>query len=187
MNMKGIFLIAIVASVFCCSLIFLMVYTDEYQQRRLQESLQTPRSVKVEDVIGVWEHQVSCGRELLILKEDLTFNQILKSRKNNFYTTGRWWIETVKKGGFRLHLEGARFYSWGIEFAMREGMYPADGGLPERPIGFWDPFVEETVYMPHKLVLQVRILPSGELVLHSLLPPHEIMKLGDIYRKIETP
>jgi hypothetical protein len=66
-------------------------------------------------------------------------------------------------------------------------MYPSGGGLPEEMIPFTDPFTSEMVYITYKLVLKIRSLPSGEIVFHSLLPPHEIMKLGDIYHRVQQP
>ena len=170
----------------CCSAIYLAAYVDEHQQQHLRETLQTPSSIVPDDLVGTWVHHTIHGEELLILEKDFTFRQIFTGTKT-FDIQGRWWIETVKKGGFRLHLEGARFYSWGVEFALREGMYPAGGGLPEEPIPFKDLFTGETVEMPHKLVLQIRVKPSGEIILHTLSPPQESMKLGDMYRKVKTP
>jgi hypothetical protein len=117
----------------------------------------------------------------------MSFKKIFLSDKVCFEREGHWWIKTLKKGGFRLHLEGASFYGWGIDFALREGMYPSGGGLPEEMIPFTDPFTSEMVYITYKLVLKIRSLPSGEIVFHSLLPPHEIMKLGDIYHRVQQP
>ncbi len=171
----------------CFSIIYWIAYISERQEEHLRETLQAPPHITPNDLTGVWIHHTSEGEELLILEKDFTFRQIFIGRKASFDLRGRWWIEHVGQGGFRLHLEGARFYSEGIEFALREGMLPAGGGLPERPYPFTDPFTGEGVEMPHKLVLQIRIKPSGEIVLHSMWTPGEVRRLGDMYHKIQTP
>lgn len=153
------------------------------------ESIMPPTDFHVEDLVGTWRRG---SKEFLLIRSDYTFKQRFTDKKHP-YETGwnRWWLEELPAGkGIRLHLEGARNYASILpEYAERGAIYPPipEAGIPERPISFWDPFAKEFVTMPHKLVLQIRVLPSGELILHHLSPPGEALFLGEgaIYHKIK--
>lgn len=134
--------------------------------------LTAPTDLRIEDLVGVWEAHYGKGNDRLILREDYRFKQIYTQSNGYKFETGWnvWELERLGSKGFRLHLYGARFFARGPEFAQLEGMHPPEGKMTAWPIRFWDPFVEDFVEMPYKLVVQVRMLPTGELVFHHLTP-----------------
>ncbi len=153
------------------------------------EFLYTPKDLSIEAILGVWEANYGRGKDRLII-EDTRFKQIYVGENGYRFETNwnTWTIEDLGPQGFRLHLNGARFYALGPEFAEQDGMHPPAGRVPAWPIRFWDPFANDFIEMPHKLVVQVRVLPSGELVLHHLTPPNgETILWGKwaIFRKIK--
>jgi hypothetical protein len=131
-----------------------------------------PATFRETDLVGTWEGHYGYprGTDRLIIREDGTFKQIYRDEEGYVYETSwnKWWVERFPDGRAWVHLEGARYYLDGIEFAERDGLHATSNG-PPWPYSFYDWFVEAqekwSVEMVGKLVLNVRQVSSGELVL----------------------
>jgi len=160
----GVILLLVIPllSLLCCQMVITLstaeISKSENPSATLQES----------DLVGTWEADYGhyLGVDTLILRADGTFKQIYKNQRENYvYETpwNKWWLERFPDGRVRMHLKGARYYHDGIPLAEIH---------ESEPWPYSDPFVtrdkdwrEWSVSMVGKLVLNVRLLPSGELVL----------------------
>jgi hypothetical protein len=157
------------------------------------------------DLVGAWGLSYGRqGRDLLYLRADGTFKQIYTDR----FTAGyrfetpweQWWLERFPDGTVRLHLQGARYYRNGIRMAEEDGLWPelpsplsgtpGPAGAPP-PYPLLDIFANQWVEAPRQLVLDVRQMPSGELVLFHLLDGADdgyspFYFSGDVFRRIEA-
>lgn len=134
--------------------------------------LSPPVDLQQNDLVGIWN--TSYGdrdSDRLVLRSDGTFRQIYRDPKGKGYTYAtpwnRWRLEQFPDGRVHLHLEGARYYSAGIEIAELDGLefpVPWTVGTPS-PFLFYDPVARDSVAMPGELVLNVRCTQSGELLL----------------------
>lgn len=169
----------------------------------ISKSENPPTTLQESDVVGTWQANYGgYAVDKLIVRADGTFKQIYKNRRENYiFETpwNKWWLERFADGRVRLHLKGARYYLSGIPLAEEEGVVPTSlpvtGGEPK---DYYDPFDPERRYytvsryhavsMVRKLVLNVRLLPSGELVLAHMWPSSE-SPLGDteVFHRVETP
>ena len=163
----------------------------------IADSENPPATLRESDLVGTWKADYGRyhGVDTLILRADGTFKQVYENqREDHIYETpwNKWWLERFPDGRVRVHLKGARYYLSGIRMAEEEGVMPrlvVTGGDP-RP--FDDPFDPErrfrSVHMVRKLVLNVRVLPSGELVLaHMLASSEEGFGDADLFHRVETP
>jgi hypothetical protein len=155
------------------------------------------------DLVGVWEvRYFGGGVDRLTIRADGTFKQVYRGtiRKDYVWETpwNEWWLECFSDGRVRLHLRGARFYSYGISVAEYDGMFPfseSDGSLKLRddvPFLFYDPVRRESVEMLRKLVLNVRRDSSGTLILMHMWKTSDrgfpIFMGGDEeFIRVETP
>ncbi len=157
----------------CCEYSFELIFKESLMVER---SGNPPAALQADDLIGIWEAEYcSKCRDRLFLREDGTFKQVYHNGWQNYiYETpwNRWWIERFPDGRVRVHLEGARYYYAGIEEGEREGLFPTISPEQYSPWGneirfedYYDPFTQESVQMVKELILNVRQLPSGEIVL----------------------
>ncbi len=136
-----------------------------------------PRDIQEQELVGVWEGRYGLGVDHIIIRGDGYFRQIYKDtyREGYSYETpwNPWWLERLPDGRVWLHLQGARYYLAGIDKAEREGLSPfplpssVEGGR-EKPEVFYDPFGHQLVEMVGKVILNVRLTSSGELILYHM-------------------
>jgi len=131
---------------------------------------------KDNDLVGTWEGHYDDGSDKLTIRADGTFKQVYQDNtvKGYVYETpwNKWWVERFSDGRVRVHLQGARYYLYGIRQAELDGMYPPCSlpppdclvGEEPRPWGFYDPIAQELVKMAKELVLNVRS-DSGKIIL----------------------
>jgi hypothetical protein len=132
---------------------------------------------KDNDLVGMWEgHYGDWGFDRLNIRPDGTFKQVYQDNtaKGYMYETpwNKWWVERFSDGRARLHLQGARYYLYGIRRAELNGMDPPCSLLPPnclvgeepQPASFYDPIAQESVKMIKELVLNVRS-DSGKIIL----------------------
>ena len=158
----------------------------------LEGSKPPPATFQETDLVGTWEghYGYPWGTDRLILREDGTFKQIYTNEEGYSYETpwNEWGVERFPDGRVWVHLEGARYYVGGIEMAERDGLHPISSG-PPWPYSFYDWFVEAgekwSVEMVGKLVLNVRRVPSGELVLAHMSDSWE-SRTWDVLVRVST-
>ncbi|MBC7228454.1 MAG: hypothetical protein H5T61_14685 [Thermoflexales bacterium] len=174
----------IALAIACCYGAF--YYVVEKPIEKFEKSRNPPMTLNESDLLGTWkagyDHFYDDGGiDTLILKADGTFKQIYENQSRNYiFETpwNEWWLERFPDGRVRVHLKGARYYLCGI----RE--------VKERPVSLHDPFAflqgKPAIWYPEidknetsivhtvgELVLNVRVLPSGELVLAHMWPSGE--------------
>lgn len=130
------------------------------------EQLENPSSTFQEsDLLGSWQatYNYDDGNDYLIFQEDGTFRQHYESADGYVYDSGwsEWWLERFPDGRVRVHLPGAIFYHAGVR-----------GSEPLYYHLLYDPYADYAgdednywVEMAEELVLNVRLLPSGEYTL----------------------
>lgn len=160
-----------------CSLIILSISVMCTPFRFLERPFHNPpATLQVSDLSGIWEaHYNSGGVDRLVITPESTFQQSYSQLGYSFKTEwSKLRMERFPDGRVRLHLEGARYYLEGIEFAELNGRrYPCPaedldkclGRLEMGPFHFYDPIVRDFVEMLGKLVLNVRSDSSGQLIL----------------------
>jgi hypothetical protein len=148
--------------------------------------------LQMSDLAGTWKANYGSygGVDKLILKEDGTFKQIYENQEEHYvFKTpwSKWWLERFADGRVRVYLKGARYYPDGTQGAERHAV---------EPWPFCDPFVKENkdwakwdVSMVGKLVLNVRLLPSGELVLYHMWPGcgDGAFLDSEVFHRLKTP
>lgn len=118
-----------------------------------------PATFQDSDLVGTWEAHYGDRVDRLIIRIDGTFKQIYRDRDYAYETPwNKWWVERLPDGRVRVHLEGARYYLTWVE----RGDYL-----------FYDPFGDELIEMRGELVLNVRRLPSGEIILYHMFASPE--------------
>lgn len=189
-------------------LLFLVLLATLACLYAITDSENPPATFQESDLVGTWQasYGVNDGIDTLILRPDGTFMQTYESRSEDYiYETpwNEWWMERFPDGRVRVHLEGARYYYEGIEIAEWDGIEPTvpPGTLEPwisedeaRPFLFYDPFASYTddwtiyfVEMVEKLVLNVRLLPSGELVLAHMWDSSSVgFGSSQVFHRIET-
>lgn len=94
------------------------------------------------------------GVEIFILKADGTYQQIYDNGKGYVYTSpwNKWSLERLPNGRLQVHLEGARYYLNGIEWAEDPGAV----------VVTWDPATGEMVKLGKgkELILNVNVVVS---------------------------
>jgi len=158
----------------------------------ISKSKSPPATLQESDLVGTWKADYGSysGIDKLILKADGTFKQIYENRREHYvFETpwNKWRLERFADGRVRVYLEGARYYPGGAPGAE------IDAG---EPWTFCDPFVKEEkdwakwdVSMVGKLVLNVRLLPSGELVLYHMWPGcgDGAFLDSEVFHRLKTP
>lgn len=151
----------------------------------ISKSENPPATLQESDLVGTWEADYGgcyAGVDRLILRPDGTFKQIYRNECENYsYETpwNKWWLERFPDGRVRLHLKGARYFLGGIPLANST-----------RAWSYHDPFDPRRRYrsvkMVGKLILNVRVLPSGELVLANMWPGGD-SPIGDlgVFHRVE--
>jgi len=159
---------------------------------------------KDSNLVGTWEaHYGEWGFDRLILKADGTFKQMYQDNtvKGYVYETpwNKWWVERFTDGRARVHLQGARYYLYGIKQAELDGMEPpcssdhpdCHGGLEPPPKSFYDPIAEELVKMVKELVLNVRSDSEKVILMHMWIDNDGGFAIiggeGEEFRRAETP
>jgi len=138
-----------------------------------------PVSLQMKDLEGTWEVQYyKDSRDVLILRGDGVYKQLYQKTADppyRFETPWKpWSLEPQSGGGFRVHLEGGRYYLAGIRIAELDGMGdPCGDSLPEcgwskLPRPFYDPYAREWIEMVNELVLTVVSDRKGNLLLHQM-------------------
>ena len=159
---------------------------------QIADSGDPPTTLQESDLVGTWEANYGSyyGVDELVLEANGTFKQLYKNQKEGYvYETpwNRWSLEQAPDGRMRLYLNGARYYPGGIEEAE---FYAAN------PWPFCDQFVKNDpnwarsdVSMVGRLVLNIRLLPSSELVLHHMSPScgDAAFLDRDVFYKIAVP
>jgi len=159
-------------------------------------------SFRDDDLVGTWRASYPGGGvDLLIMAANTTFQQEYRDGVQKAYVfkspTDKWWTERLPDGLLRLHLQGARYYEIGIEFAEQNGRgwcssTEVDCRRDQEPYPFYDPFAHATVYMLDELVLEIRQTSRGELILHHLSTNVDggfalIGGESDIYQRVADP
>lgn len=182
--------ITLVACICVCCLIY--VFPISFGGEDETPYSNPPLTLQESDLAGTWEVRYGWGSpfpgewegwgdDTLIIRADGTFKQIFKhARENYVYETpwNNWTFERFSDGRIRLHLQGARYYKVGVEFAELEGWNyrgcsknnPScvGGGSRYRVLNL-DPLIQESEPMIGKLILNVQENALGELVLLHLL------------------
>mgnify|MGYP001129097017 FL=1 len=151
----------------CCIGLYLGSFPKD--KKEIERSASPPAAFRESDLVGTWEanynYCIQCVDQL-ILRGDGSFKQIYRDVEEEYLYEApwnKWWVERFPDGRVRVYLEGARYYPYGIDWAEDEGI--AFG----KPRSYHDPFDPENrfrgVEMVGKLVLNVRVLRSGEIVL----------------------
>lgn len=181
-----VLLLLVIIPLGCCQVITTLSTPE------ISKSQNPPATLQELDLVGTWkaDYGSRLGVDKLILREDGTFKQIYENRRENYtFETpwNKWWLERFPDGRIWVHLKGARYYLGGIpvaEIYEKEGW----GHDPFHPQRF-DRLRrgESIVHMVGKVVLNVRVLPSGELVLAHMWPSCD-SPLGDkeVFHREET-
>lgn len=174
-----------VLGLLCCGGPCLVSAPKEIEE--IEKSGTPPTTLGELDLVGTWEadNYNYCSQcvDRLILRADGTFRQIYRDFKTGYvYETPwhKWRIERFPDGRIYVHLEGARWYVEGTEWAEENGM--AFG----KPWGYHDPFDPQgrfrTVEMIGELVLNVRLLRSGKIILVHMWSSSESPSWQAFYR-----
>jgi len=197
----GLLVVIPLLCLLCCEVTLTLLASE------IEKSENPPATLRESDLVGTWEVVYGSQRtDRLILRADGMFKQIYQDQTRGDYAYktpwNEWWMERFPDGRVRVHLEGARYYLAGIEEGELDGWEPTiapgqydiweDRGGPP-PYSFFDPFAEEQVdmgvEMVGKLVLNVRRLPSGELVLAHMWgsPDWGFGDKTQVFHRVETP
>lgn len=163
--------------------------------------LPPPAGFQDSDLAGTWQTQYGRSVDTLTLSADGTFKQVYQDPTAGDYVyespSKEWTVERFPDGRVWLHLPGARYYLGGIKMAERDGLqaapYPGFWGTSgPPPSSFYDPIADEHLEMVAKIVLNVRIDSSGELVLMHMWSHHDrgFPMAGcqsEQFRRVETP
>jgi len=133
----------------------------------------------MKDLEGTWEVQYyKDSRDVLILRGDGVYKQLYQETGDLQYRFetpwNPWSLEPQSGGGFRVHLEGGRYYLDEIWIAELDGMDdPCGSALQEcerskLPRSFYDPYAREWIEMVNELVLTVVSDRRGDLLLHQM-------------------
>lgn len=189
----------IALAIACCYGAF--YYVVEKPIEKFTRSNNPPMTLQESELVGTWkadyDYLYDGGTDTLILEADGTFKQIYENRSGSYvFETpwNEWWLERFPDGRVRVHLKGARYYLCGIRMAEEEGVeslldpFAFHQGKP----AIWYPGIDENetsiVHMVGKLILNIRVLPSGELVLAHMWPSTE-WAWGDmqLFHRVKTP
>lgn len=191
-----VFLIVIALTSLGCTCLSLIPLPDGDAMCREAPYSPPPETFQEAHLVGTWETSYwRDSLDSLTFREDGTFKQVFSypSRGNYRYETpwNDWSLEVLPDGAVQVHLDGARYYPDGIKTAERDGRQ-SWGDPDPSPMPFFDPFVEELVFMLGELVLHVRVDSSGRLLLHHLWTHHEggFVVSGcerGQFRRVETP
>jgi len=197
----GVILLVVISllCLFCCQVILTLVTAE------ISKSENPPATFQASDLVGIWEasyghrgdYIYGKGSDRLILRADGTFKQIYENQAEDYvYETpwNEWSVEHFSDGRVHVHLKGARYYLAGIREAEQEGVWPTSSSLPVtggEPESFHDPFDPErryrSVHMVGELILNIRVLPSGKLVLaHMWCSPNWGFGDADLFHQVET-
>ncbi len=158
----------------------------------ISKSKNPPATLQESDLIGTWKADYGSygGIDEVILRADGTFKQIYESPREDYVFESpwnKWWLERFADGRVRLHLKGARYYHDGI---------PLGEIRKSEPWTYCDPFVKEDkdwpkrdVDMAGKLILNVRLLPSGEIVLAHMWSGcgDDAFTDSQVFHRLKTP
>lgn len=131
-------------------------------------------ALEASDLVGTWQtdygnyDHLPGGMETLVMRADGTYQQVYEYA-GYVYTSPwhKWRLERLSNGNVQVHLEGARYYLNGIQWAED----------PEAMVFTWDPAADRRVELGigKDFILNVRVLPSwdrsgdpGEVVLQHL-------------------
>ncbi len=164
----------------------------------IADSRNPPAAFRESDLVGTWavDYYRYRGDDQLILRADGTFKQTYGNEKEDYvFETpwNEWGVERFADGRVRVHLRGARYYLGGIREAEQEGVIPSPLVTGGEPRHYYDPFARDkgwrdwSVPMIGQLILNVRLLPSGELVLAHMWPSSEYA-FGDsqVFHRVEA-
>lgn len=190
----------IALAIACCYGAF--YYLIEKPIEKFEKSENPPDTFRESDLVGTWKVEYDGfyddgGIDTLILEADGTFKQIYENGSGDYiFETpwNKWWLERFPDGRVRVHLKGARYYLSGIREAEpgRIDSFFDPFAFHQGKPAMWYPGMDENktsiVHMAWKLVLNVRVLPSGELVLAHMWPSSE-GAWGDeqLFHREETP
>ncbi|HUW96177.1 MAG TPA: hypothetical protein VMW58_10355 [Anaerolineae bacterium] len=147
-----------------------------------------PSTLQDADFVGTWEARYGESIDRLTFKADGTFRQLYDDGYDEDYVYetpwNKWSLERFPDGRLRICLEGARFYE--------EGIRVAEQGVGLERWVFYDPVSNESVDMRAKVVLNVRIDRSGELLLYHMWSSADegFAIVGcerNMFRHVETP
>lgn len=183
-----IILLLVVIPLGCCQMIITLTTSE------ISKSENPPATLQESDLVGTWKADYGRyhGVDMLILRADGTFKQVYENQREDYvYETpwNKWWLERFPDGRVRLHLKGARYFLDGIRWAEKEGLIST---FPQTAWPYHDPFDPRRRYrsvkMVGELILNVRVLPSGELVLDHMWPSSEWgFGDADLFHHVETP
>lgn len=139
----------------------------------ISKSSNPPETLQEFDLVGTWMANYGSyrGIDRLVLREDGLFQQTYENPRDGYVfqtSWNQWRLDHLADGRVRIYLKGARYYAGGE---------PGGELIATEPWTFCDPFAERgddwtkwDINMIGKLVLNVRLLPSGELVLYHMWP-----------------
>jgi len=165
--------------------------------RDIANSQNPPSTLLESDLTGTWntDYGLYGGDDTLILREDGKFKQIYKNQREEYVyetTWNEWWLERFPDGRVRVHLKEARYYLDGIPLAEIH---------ESEPWTYCDPFAGDkdwrdwSVDMVRQIMLNVRSLPSGELVLahmwsgcgDGVFVPQQVFHRVEVTSTMQTP
>lgn len=137
------------------------------------------------DLVGIWEAHYTyvTGIEMLVFKEDGTYQQIYEGLNDYLYVSSwnEWQVERRVDGRIWVYLEGGRWFPEGPEIADLEGMDPF---RPETVHHFYDHATNSSVAMQGRLILDVipRSNSKGFVLMHFA---YDVDSGTDLFRPAE--
>lgn len=133
------------------------------------EYVPPPSTFDETDLIGTWQATYGTPNttDTITLKADKTYQQVFQSPESDYYYESpwnKWHVERSPDGKFTLHLEGMRYYGYGIEIGEAGGRH-SDG----YPVLFFDISNKENITMTDKVILRIEgndHFPKGIVLWH---------------------
>lgn len=124
-----------------------------------------PKAFKESDLVGTWQANYGVDRiDTITLKADGTFQQVYREPSGYFYESpwNKWYVEYRSSGRIYVHLEGMRYYVFGIGLGESGGRFTtAVPKLAGDPKLFYDCGEDRTIEMLDKTILEVVAIDSA--------------------------
>ncbi len=118
------------------------------------------------DLVGIWESHYSSwkGVELLVIKDDGTYQQIYEDSKGYLYISEieKWHLEPQNSGRLFLRFVKGRYFPEGPNWASLLGTDPLH---PNLLYSYFDPKDNSAIVMDNELLLEVDLSKYSEITL----------------------